>query len=87
MTEVVGGALREIDAERSEGFDGMRKETFATGFVDGRFHCVRDVNFKALKRRGYGAGEAGRPGSGDEDVDLLCVRVRVHRKSYVLCKI
>ena len=73
--------MSEIDAERGQGFDGVGKEAFAAGFVDGGLHCIGDVNFQALKRGRYGAGEACRAGSGNEEVDLFCMRAKVHRET------
>ena len=67
----VSEGLLEVEAERGEGGEGVRREAFAAGLVDGGLHAVDDFDLKALRCGGDGARQTG---GACADYDYVCVR-------------
>jgi hypothetical protein len=65
----------DLDAELGESGAGVRHESFAAGFVDGRAAGVGEEDVGSALAEGDGGGEARGSGSGDEDVTVIVTHV------------
>ncbi len=77
---------RDVDAEFSEGREGVGHEAFTAGLVDGRSHAVGDLDTDSSEGGGDSAGKTCWAGACDEEVGLRWGSARVHEKG-VLCRV